>query len=85
MAAMVKVKFRQAYYDGEQYHEKGDIKEFPADTILPTIDIEFLEGKSTANKAKAASGISITKTKKDVAAATRQIQAENNKEALTKE
>ena len=77
MAGVVKVKFRQSFYDGEKFYNKGDTAEFPANKAIPTRDVEIIEGKSTYKKPAPKVSVSATKTKKDVAAATRQIQAEN--------
>jgi len=75
--AMIKVKFRQSYHDGELFFEKGSTHEFPANKPLPTRDIDILKGKSTYKKPGVRAKPSVTKTKKDVATAVRNVQQEN--------
>ena len=78
MATMLKVEFRQSYYDGENFYDKGSVHEFPANTPLPTRDIKILEGKSTYRKPEPKVTPGSTKTKKDVATALRNVQADNS-------
>jgi|TARA_R110000744_G_scaffold46466_3_gene102690 hypothetical protein len=49
MANEIKVRFTEAFYDGERYYIKGDTYTLPSDTAIPIHGIEILEGKSTHN------------------------------------
>ena len=76
--AEIKIRFKQAYYDGELYYEKGETYTLDASHPIPSRDVEILEGESTYQREAAPKPTpSITKMKKDVAAATRRIQEEN--------
>ena len=79
--ATIKVKFRQAFYDGEKFYEKGETYELPANFPIPTRDIEIVEGKSTYKKPSAKRVVPAIKMKKDVATALRNVQAEKAGEA----
>jgi len=74
--AEIKVRFKQSYYSGEQFFSKGDVHTFPADTPIPTRDIEILEGKSTYEKPLDQSAVPVTKMNKDVAQAVRDVQTD---------
>jgi len=52
--AMITVHFKQNYYPGYgaavSMYEKGETYEMPADTPIPTRDVEILSGTSTYKK-----------------------------------
>ena len=72
--ADIKIRFKQAFYSNDMYYNKGETYTIPADTPIPSRDIEILEGKRTPNPTPTPSN---TKMRKTVAAATLQLQKEN--------
>ena len=69
MTAMIKVEFRQAFYSGDRFYNKGETYDLPADTPIPSFDVKILEGKSTYNPTpKGKSAPRVTRMQKDVAA-----------------
>jgi hypothetical protein len=82
MVAMIKVEFRQAFYSGDKYYNKGETYDLPADTPIPSRDVVILEGKSTFKPgSKGKSAPRVTKMQKDEAANLRRKQ----EAAVTKE
>lgn len=78
MADMIKIEFRQAFYSGDFYYEKGEVYDLPADTPIPSRDITILDGKSTyIPGAKGKSAPRVTRMQKDVAADRISRQKEN--------
>lgn len=66
---MIKVEFRQAFYSGEKFYNKGETYDLPADTPIPLLDSKILEGQSTYNPGgKDKSATRVTRMQKDVAA-----------------
>jgi|TARA_R110000787_G_scaffold181892_1_gene293888 hypothetical protein len=76
--ADIKIRFKQAFYSNDMYYNKGETYTLPADTPIPSRDIEILEGKSTYKPTPNPTPTpSNTKMRKTVAAATLQLQKEN--------